>query len=157
MLRSGATSLLETTGEGHCERNNQGAVISRSKSSIVGRRFFLILLGAFFYTASMFGEAPSAEKIGHHRLPRRSPELFPIYVAEKKGFFQQAGLRSAMVRMTSDLTTTPLSTQDDDYTTNGSALLTGVLKGMGMRVVMGISNRTLFSLVAAPDISSPAI
>jgi ABC-type nitrate/sulfonate/bicarbonate transport system substrate-binding protein len=55
----------------------------------------------------------------------------------------------------SGLTTTALSTQEVDYTTNGSALLTGVLKGMGMRVVMGISNRNLFSLVAAPEISSP--
>jgi len=59
-----------------------------------------------------------------------------------------------MILMRSGVTTTALATQQIDYTTNGSALLTGALKRLPMRVLMGLANRTLFSLIVVPEITS---
>jgi ABC-type nitrate/sulfonate/bicarbonate transport system substrate-binding protein len=98
--------------------------------------------------------ALAAEKQITIAYPALSPELFPIFVAEKKGFFQKVGLRSVLAQMTSGVTTTALGSREADYTTNGSALLTGALNNLGLRVVMGIANHNLFTLVADPEISS---
>src|SRR5262249_51437584 len=87
--------------------------------------------------------------------PGLSAELFPIIVAEKRGFFQKAGFRSALTLMPSGVTTTALALKELDYTTNGSALLTGALQGLGMRAVMGIANRNLFTLVVTSDVKTP--
>lgn len=107
--------------------------------------------------SSLFAGLPAAaaaEKQITIAYPALSPELFPIFVAEKKGFFQKAGLRPTLSRMASGVTTTALASKDADYTTNGSALLTGALNGLGMRVVMGIANHNLFTLVAGPELTS---
>src|ERR671915_45471 len=71
--------------------------------------------------------AVAAEKQITIAYPALSPELFPLFVAEKKGFFQQVGLRSVLAQMNSGVTTTALGSREADYTTNGSALLTGAL------------------------------
>jgi ABC-type nitrate/sulfonate/bicarbonate transport system substrate-binding protein len=86
--------------------------------------------------------------------PAKSMAWFPIYVAEKRGFFTDEGLRPVMVLMRSGVTTTALATQQVDYTANGSALLTGVLKKIPLRLLMGLANKILFSLVVAPEITS---
>ena len=97
----------------------------------------------------------AAEKLITIAYPGLSAELFPVIVAEKRGFFQKVGLRPALTLMPSGVTTTALSLKELDYTTNGSALLTGALQGLGVRVVTGIANRNLFTLVVASNIKTP--
>jgi ABC-type nitrate/sulfonate/bicarbonate transport system substrate-binding protein len=110
-----------------------------------------LLVSALFLSGAAVMAADKQITIGY---PGLSPELFPIFVAEKKGFFRNVGLRPALTLMASGVTTTALASREVDYTTNGSALLTGAQQRLGMRVVMGIANRNLFTLVAAPDIKS---
>jgi ABC-type nitrate/sulfonate/bicarbonate transport system substrate-binding protein len=96
----------------------------------------------------------AAEKQITIAYPALSPELFPVFVAEKKGFFHKVGLRPMLAQMASGVTTTALASKEADYTTNGSALLTGALNRLGLRVVMGIANHNLFTLVADPELTS---
>jgi NitT/TauT family transport system substrate-binding protein len=114
---------------------------------------FLVLSLFLFFTA--LSDATSAdEKNVTIAYPAKSMSWFPIYVAERRGFFEAEGLRPVMVLMRSGVTTTALATQQIDYTTNGSALLTGALKRLPMQILMGLANRTLFSLVVVPEITS---
>jgi ABC-type nitrate/sulfonate/bicarbonate transport system substrate-binding protein len=111
-----------------------------------------VLVSALLLSGPVAMAAEKRITIGY---PGLSPELFPIFVAEKRGFFQKVGLRPALTLMASGVTTTALALKEVDYTTNGSALLTGSLQGLGTRAVMGIANRNLFTLVAASAIKSP--
>jgi NitT/TauT family transport system substrate-binding protein len=124
----------------------------RTSRSLVFPCGIIFLVSALLLSGPVVMAAEKRITIGY---PGLSPELFPIFVAEKKGFFQKFGLRPALTLMASGVTTTALASKEVDYTTNGSALLTGALQGLGMRVVMGIANRNLFTLVAASDVKSP--
>jgi NitT/TauT family transport system substrate-binding protein len=115
---------------------------------------FLFLLTQFLWSAGLPSDTRADEKTITIAYPAKSMSWFPIYVAEKRGFFRDEGLRPVMVLMRSGITTTALATQQIDYTTNGSALLTGALKRLPLRVLMGLANRTLFSLVVVPEIKS---
>ena len=117
-------------------------------------RFFLLLLIQPLCFAAWLSETRADEKKITIAYPAKSMSWFPIYVAEKRGFFQEEGLRPVMILMRSGVTTTALATQQIDYTTNGSALLTGALKRLPMRLLMGLANRTLFSLIVVPEITS---
>lgn len=117
-------------------------------------RFFLLLLIHTLCFAAWLSDARADEKRITIAYPAKSMSWFPIYVAEKRGFFQEEGLRPVMVLMRSGVTTTALAAQQIDYTTNGSALLTGALKRLPIRVLMGLANRTLFSLIVVPEITS---
>lgn len=122
-----------------------------ASNRVLLRSVMLSLVGLLFFGFPVAGAAEKQITIAY---PALSPELFPIFVAEKKGFFQKVGLRPALSRMASGVTTTALASKEADYTTNGSALLTGALNGLGMRVVMGIANHNLFTLVALPELTS---
>jgi NitT/TauT family transport system substrate-binding protein len=115
---------------------------------------FMVVLTQCLGFALFLEFARADEKKVTIAYPAKSVSWFPIYVADTRGFFQDEGLRPVMVLMRSGITTTALATQQIDYTTNGSALLTGALKRFPLRVLMGLANRTLFSLVVVPEIKS---
>jgi ABC-type nitrate/sulfonate/bicarbonate transport system substrate-binding protein len=138
-------------------RPNKGkAVISdmnRPTTSSIVQAWSIVSLVSLLCSVGL--SAMAAEKRVTIAYPGLSAELFPVIVADKKGFFQRVGLRPALTLMPSGVTTAALSLKELDYTTNGSALLTGALQGLAVRVVMGIANHNLFTLVVAADIKTP--
>jgi NitT/TauT family transport system substrate-binding protein len=107
-------------------------------------------LGLFLATNTTL----AAEKTITIAYPAQSMSWFPVYVAEKKGFFREEGLQPVLVLMRSNIAITALVTQEIDYTTS-TAVATGAANGMPIRVVMGLAQRTLFSLVVVPEITFP--
>lgn len=128
--------------------------MNRNKTPLAISRVFILSLIQLMCFGALSNHTRADEKKVTIAYPAKSMSWFPIYVAERRGFFQEEGLRPVMILMRSGVTTTALATQQVDYTTNGSALLTGALKRLPMRVLMGLANRTLFSLIVVPEITS---
>jgi NitT/TauT family transport system substrate-binding protein len=114
---------------------------------------FVIFLSCVFF-AAFSNDTEAEETRVSIAYPAKSMSWFPLYVAERKGFFKEEGLDPVMILMTSNVTTTALVGQQIDYTTNGSALLNGALKQLPLRILMGLANGTLFSLVVVREITS---
>ena len=80
----------------------------------------------------------------------------PVKVAVEKGFFREEGLDPQLVQMRGNIVTTALSTGNLDFSLNISPILNGAMQGLGLKLLIGLNTRPLFSLMVRPEIKTPA-
>lgn len=80
----------------------------------------------------------------------------PVKVAVEKGFFREEGLDPQLVQMRGNIVTPALSTGNLDFSLNISPILNGAMQGLGLKLLIGLNTRPLFSLMVRPEIKTPA-
>ena len=86
--------------------------------------------------------------------PSRSLTWFPAHLSREKDFYRAEGLDVDFVVMKPQVALQALITGDVGYTTAlGSTMRAGV-RGLPLRVVMTITDKPLFALMARPGINS---
>ncbi len=115
--------------------------------------FFILTL--FSFSLAQAGLAADARKV---TLSYSAVSLtwFPVKVAVEKGFFRSEGLEPQLIQMNGNVATVALANGHIDFSLNISPVLNGAMKGLGTKLVAALNSRPFFSLVARPEINSPA-
>ena len=130
------------------------------KSLLVTGRLVLRLLfvGALIGLASA-GQVRAAERSAKP-LPVRiaivskSTLDLPFWVAKERGFFRDEGLAPEIVLMRSNLTLQAMAGGSVDFGTATGAAINAIVSGVDLRVVMAMSDKPAFDLIAHPSITS---
>jgi NitT/TauT family transport system substrate-binding protein len=80
----------------------------------------------------------------------------PLKVAVDKGFFADEGIEPNLILMRGNLATVALANGDIDFALNITTALQGTLQGLGLKLVLALNTRPLFSLVVRPEIKTNA-
>jgi len=86
--------------------------------------------------------------------PSKSLTWFPAHLTREKGIYRSEGLDVDFVVMKPQLALQALITGDVDYTTALGSTMRSAVRGLPLRVVMTISDKPLFALMARPAIKS---
>ena len=80
----------------------------------------------------------------------------PLKVAVDKGFLAEEGIEPNLILMRGNLATVALANGDIDFALNITSALQGTLQGLGLKVVLALNTRPLFSLAVRPEIKTNA-
>ena len=78
----------------------------------------------------------------------------PFWVARERGFFRDEGLAPEVVLMRSNLTLQAMAGGSVDFGTATGAAINAIVSGADLRVVMAMSDKPAFDLIAHPSITS---
>lgn len=78
----------------------------------------------------------------------------PFWVARERGFFRDEGLAPEIVLMRSNLTLQAMAGGSVDFGTATGAAINAIVSGAELRVVMAMSDKPSFDVVAHPSITS---
>jgi len=113
----------------------------------------------FFFLAAFLLELPVASHAqGTQRLylgiPTRSVSWFPLFVAMKKGFFQEQGLSPEPVLMDPRVAVTALAAKEIPYITVLGSAINGAARGLPIKLIMVLGAKSHRVLVASSKITS---
>lgn len=121
----------------------------------MGRNGLALLLGVAF----LFGRAEplSAQKLTqvHIGMPTNTVTWFPLYVAWKKGFFQEQGIEMLPVTMSVRASLGALASRHISYITPLGSSMTAIANGLPAKVIMIFAVRSHHVLVAKREFGSP--
>jgi ABC-type nitrate/sulfonate/bicarbonate transport system substrate-binding protein len=117
---------------------------------------FLVLLAMISAVAP---HAYSAERPGKPTLVRigiasRSPLDMPYFVAQQRGFFRDEGLEAEIILMKAIQTVQSLLGGSIEFGTATGTAVSAAVSGADVRVVLALSDRPSFDLIAQPSITS---
>ncbi len=96
---------------------------------------------------------PLAVRIG---IVSKSALDLPFWVARERGYFRDEGLDAEIVLMRSNLTLQALAGGSIDFGTATGAAINAIVGGAELRVVLAMSDKPMFDLIAHPSIASIA-
>ena len=114
----------------------------------------------FFFAALLLGAAAEpAEKGGKPTTVRlgvvsRSTLDMPYYVARDRGFFRAEGIDAEIVLVRSSLAVQALLGDSIDFATATGTAVNAVMSGADVRVVLAMTDRPAFDLIAHPSIAT---
>jgi ABC-type nitrate/sulfonate/bicarbonate transport system substrate-binding protein len=116
--------------------------------------FFLALLSVMPAAASSIYPAEKPAKLLPVRIGvvSRSTLDMPYYVARERGFFREEGLEAEIVLVRSSLSVQALLGGSIDFGTATGTAVSAIVNGADVRVVMAMSDRPSFDLIAHPSI-----
>jgi NitT/TauT family transport system substrate-binding protein len=77
----------------------------------------------------------------------------PFFVARDRGFFRDEGLEIEIILMRSNLTLQAMVARSIDFGTATGAAVNAIVNGADVRVVLAMSDKPLFDLIAHPSIT----
>jgi ABC-type nitrate/sulfonate/bicarbonate transport system substrate-binding protein len=86
--------------------------------------------------------------------PSKSLTWFPAHLTREKGFYRAEGLEVDFVIMKPQVALQALVAGDVGYTTALGSTMRSAIRGLPLRVVMTITDKPLFALIARPGINS---
>jgi ABC-type nitrate/sulfonate/bicarbonate transport system substrate-binding protein len=86
--------------------------------------------------------------------PSKSLTWFPAHLTREKGFYSAEGLDVDFVIMKPQVALQALVAGDVGYTTALGSTMRSAIRGLPLRVVMTITDKPLFALIARPGINS---
>src|SRR4030095_788629 len=89
----------------------------------------------------------------HISAPSKSLSWFPIHLTREKGFYRAEGLDVDYVIMKPQVAMQALIAGDVGYTTALGSTIRAAIRGVPLRVVMTIADKTLFALIAKHGIA----
>jgi NitT/TauT family transport system substrate-binding protein len=78
----------------------------------------------------------------------------PFWVARDRGFFRDEGLEIEIIFMRSNLTLQAMTGGSIDFGTATGAAINAIVSGADLRVVLAMSDKPMFDLIAHPSIRS---
>jgi ABC-type nitrate/sulfonate/bicarbonate transport system substrate-binding protein len=78
----------------------------------------------------------------------------PFWVARDRGFYRDEGLEAEIVFMRSNLTLQAMTGGSIDFGAATGAAVNAIVSGVDLRVVLAMSDRPMFDLIAHPSITS---
>jgi NitT/TauT family transport system substrate-binding protein len=126
--------------------------------SKAGRRalFFLSIVSVVVVSAKMnIFAAERSSKPTPVRIATvsRSTLDLPFFVARDRGFFREEGLEVEIILMRSNLTLQAMVARSIDFGTATGAAVNAIVNGADVRVVLAMSDKPLFDLIAHPSIT----
>jgi NitT/TauT family transport system substrate-binding protein len=126
--------------------------------SKAGRRalFFLSIVSVVVVSAKMnifAAEKPSKPTLLRIATVSRSTLDLPFFVARDRGFFREEGLEVEIILMRSNLTLQAMVARSIDFGTATGAAVNAIVNGADVRVVLAMSDKPLFDLIAHPSIT----
>jgi NitT/TauT family transport system substrate-binding protein len=117
-------------------------------------------IGSFLFGALLicYPASGSAQKLTqiHIGVPTNTVTWFPLYVAWKKGFFQEQGIEILPVAMSVRASLGALASRHISYITPLGSSMTAISNGLPAKVIMIFAVRSHHVLVSKREISSPA-
>jgi ABC-type nitrate/sulfonate/bicarbonate transport system substrate-binding protein len=113
----------------------------------------LILVTAFIHAAPAPAQKLTQIHIG---VPTNTVTWFPLYVAWKKGIFQEYGIELLPVTMSVRASLGALASRHVSYITPLGSSMTAIANGLPAKVIMIFAVRSHHVLVAKRDIASPS-
>lgn len=104
-------------------------------------------------------DAFTAERLGKSTLLRigiasRSPLDMPYFVAQQRGFFRDEGLETEIILMKAIQTVQSLLGGSIEFGTATGTAVSAAVSGADVRVVLALTDRPSFDLIAQPSITS---
>jgi NitT/TauT family transport system substrate-binding protein len=96
---------------------------------------------------------PLAVRIG---IVSKSTLDLPFWVARERGFFRDEGLDAEIILMRSNLTLQALAGGSIDFGTATGAAVNAIVGGADLRVILAMSDKPQFDLIAHPSIANIA-
>jgi NitT/TauT family transport system substrate-binding protein len=123
------------------------------------RPFPMLLFVFLSLISAVVPDAFSAEHSGKPTLLRigiasRSPLDMPYYVAQQRGFFREEGLEAEIILMKAIQTVQSLLGGSIEFGTATGTAVSAAVSGADVRVVMALTDRPSFDLIAQPSITS---
>ena len=122
---------------------------------MAGTKTFIPLL----LVSALIGAVPApAQKLTpiHIGVPTNTVTWFPLYVAWKKGIFQEYGIELLPVTMSVRASLGALASRHVSYITPLGSSMTAIANGLPAKVIMIFAVRSHHVLVAKRDIASPS-
>ena len=113
------------------------------------------LFGALLICYPASGSAQELTQI-HIGVPTNTVTWFPLYVAWKKGFFQEQGIEILPVAMSVRASLGALASRHISYITPLGSSMTAISNGLPAKVIMIFAVRSHHVLVSKREITSPA-
>ncbi|MGH7796802.1 MAG: ABC transporter substrate-binding protein [Candidatus Binatia bacterium] len=123
----------------------------RHKQDVVA----LLVFAAFLVGYAALGHAQKLTQI-HIGVPTNTVTWFPLYVAWKKGIFQEQRLELLPVTMSVRASLGALAAKHISYITPLGSSMTAIAKGLPAKVIMIFAVKSHHVLVAKPEISTPS-
>lgn len=130
------------------------------ESSSKRRRVFIIFISilAVLVSASiksaLAAERSSKLVAARIGIVSKSSLDLPFWVARERGFFRDEGLEAEIVFMRSNLTLQAMTAGSVDFGTATGAAINAIVSGAELRVVLAMSDKPMFDLIAHPSITS---
>lgn len=112
----------------------------------------LLLFGAFIHAAPATAQKLTQIHIG---VPTNTVTWFPLYVAWKKGIFQEQGMELLPVTMSVRASLGALASRHISYITPLGSSMTAIASGLPAKVIMIFAVRSHHVLVAKREIGAP--
>ncbi|MGH7874061.1 MAG: ABC transporter substrate-binding protein [Candidatus Binatia bacterium] len=117
-------------------------------------------IASLFFAAFLlcYPTRASAQKLAqiHIGVPTNTVTWFPLYVAWKKGFFQEQGIEILPVAMSVRASLGALAARHISYITPLGSSMTAISNGLPAKVIMIFAVRSHHVLVSKREITSPA-
>ena len=97
--------------------------------------------------------APQAIKM---TVPAKSLAFLPFYVGVEKGIYEAEGIVLEMPMMASNLAVASMTAGEINYTSSTASAIQAAISGSPFKVVSFMLKDLAFSIMAAPEIASPA-
>lgn len=122
----------------------------------MSRRFFTLATVLFLalFTRSLTGFAQQLNQVDIG-VPTNSAAWFPLYVAMKRGVFQEAGLKVRPIVMDARVAVAALASKEIPYIAQMGSAISGAGQGLPIKIVMVFAAKTHHVLVTSRDILSP--
>lgn len=120
----------------------------------IAQTFGALLFGALLLCRS---EPAAAQKLAqiHIGVPTNTVTWFPLYVAWKKGFFQEQGIEMLPVTMSVRASLGALASRNISYITPLGSSMTAIANGLPAKVIMIFAVRSHHVLVSKREIAGP--
>jgi len=113
----------------------------------------LLLVSAFIHAAPALAQKLTQIHVG---VPTNTVTWFPLYVAWKKGIFQEQGIELLPVTMSVRASLGALASRHISYITPLGSSMTAIAGGLPAKVIMIFAVRSHHVLVARREITAPA-
>ena len=121
-----------------------------------GKAYCLVLAAILFFAAALSSAADKSGKPIPARISTVSKSIldFPFWVARDRGFFREEGLETEIVFMRTNLTLQALTAGSIDFSAATGAAVNAIVGGADLRVVLAMSDKPVFDVIAQPSITS---
>lgn len=125
------------------------------KSFAFAKANFIVLISLGLILSAAPAQAQKLTQI-HIGVPTNTVTWFPLYVAWKKGFFQEQGIEMLPVTMSVRASLGALASRHVGYITPLGSSMTAIAGGLPAKVIMIFAVRSHHVLVAKRDIGTPS-